>query len=72
MRLVSWHEADHPSPMIHGVSIPELKKSTNLKTLLKPSVQDVWQILDSVYKMYGRTWNIGNHCQANMLKLSKL
>jgi len=31
----------------HGVSIPELKMSTNLKTLLKPSVQDVWQNLDS-------------------------
>ncbi len=31
----------------HGVSIPELKKSTNLKMHLKPSVQDVWQNLDS-------------------------
>ena len=31
----------------HGVSIPELKKSTNLKIHLKPSVQDVWQNLDS-------------------------
>ena len=27
----------------HGVSIPELKMSTNLKMHLKPSVQDVWQ-----------------------------
>ena len=26
-----------------GVSLPELKKSTNLKMHLKPSVQDVWQ-----------------------------
>ena len=33
--------------MIHGVSIPELKMSTNLKMHLKPSVQDVWQNLDS-------------------------
>ena len=31
----------------HGVSIPELKMSTNLKMHLKPSVQDVWQNLDS-------------------------
>ncbi len=31
----------------HGVSIPELKKLTNLKMHLKPSVQDVWQNLDS-------------------------
>ena len=30
-----------------GVSIPELKMSTNLKMHLKPSVQDVWQNLDS-------------------------
>ncbi len=29
------------------VSIPELKMSTNLKMHLKPSVQDVWQNLDS-------------------------
>ncbi len=33
--------------LVHGVSIPELKKSTNLKMHLKPSVQDVWQNLDS-------------------------
>jgi hypothetical protein len=26
----------------HGVSLPELKKSTNLKIHLEPSVQDVW------------------------------
>ncbi len=30
-----------------GVSIPELKKSTNFKMHLKPSVQNVWQNLDS-------------------------
>jgi hypothetical protein len=30
-------------PSAHGVSIPELKKLTNLKMHLKPSVQDVWQ-----------------------------
>ncbi len=29
------------------VSLPELKMSTNLKMHLKPSVQDVWQNLDS-------------------------
>jgi hypothetical protein len=30
-----------------SLSLPELKKSTNLKLHLKPSVQDVWQNLDS-------------------------
>ncbi len=30
-------------PCRHGVSLPELKKSTNLKMHLKSSVQDVWQ-----------------------------
>ncbi len=35
--------------LVHDVSIPqaELKKSTNLKMHLKPSVQDVWQNLHS-------------------------
>ncbi len=31
----------------HGVSLPELKMSTNFKMHLKPSVQNVWQNLDS-------------------------
>jgi len=34
-----------PNPVHHGVSIPELKMSTNLKLHLKPSVQMYCQML---------------------------
>ncbi len=42
-----WHNYYHDTDDNHGVSLPELKKSTNLKLHLKPGVQDVWQNLDS-------------------------
>ena len=44
---MSVHVHDFMNMHKHGVSIPELKKSTNLKMHLKPSVQDVCQNLDS-------------------------